>query len=279
MPPRIIEGELELAFRYELDAVSRSMGLGTVEENYDLNMLDWIEGDIYNTLENLQGPNIRFNNLDRRYKEYKRFLAEEHEGKGKFGKRYTPQEAHVVLHIAAFVTEVEEAYEAAKYDNGRHLVNILRVYLNWLQTYSTHTHYDVAIVQAHGSILSIMDKNGKTMLDWTNELSKRLGKSKVSGTYIEEAKKLFAEITRSLRKGLFENPETKAIEPVKTRDVLSSYEKLNEWGFKPVKQPVSGRLKGLNLETGRDVGSMQQDVTRNIEQFGKEGTTRILLPQ
>lgn len=261
MPARIIEGGLELSFRYDLDALSRSLNLGTSEENEDISLLDYMEYNIYNALENLHGPLLTFHNLAKRYNSYKRFLFEEREGKYgekdannnyiyKFGKRYTPQEAHVVLHIAAYVLAIEEALALAKYDEGRHLYNLLKVYVEWLQTFSTHTHYDVDILKAHGSLLGIADKNNKTMLNWTNEFIAQLNKYSFSHVYANGIKKEFAEIKRSLQQGLYENPETGVIEKGKTRDVLGSdTKKLNEWGFKPVKPIESKRIKSLDLAT------------------------------
>jgi len=74
MPPRIIEEELELAIRHDLDAAIRSLGLSG--ENYLSDLAD-IEFEIYNKIEDRDGRLMTFNHLGERYESYTRFFSEE----------------------------------------------------------------------------------------------------------------------------------------------------------------------------------------------------------
>lgn len=314
MPPRIIEGELELSFRYDLDAIGMMLAEGTPPYDTDelktgtyerimaiyerqtatyelkeaIQELTIVEYGIYNVLENLKGPQIRFNNLSKRYKNYGPFIAEEREGTYKstiHGKRYTPQEAHVALHIAAYVIAVEEAFALAKYDGGRHLYYLLKTYVNWLPE-GTHMDESVEVIKGHGSIMSITDKNGKTMLDWTKELSekaKRLNQDKKS-VFMDNAIKEFAEIEKILTKGLTKT-ESGEIRKMKTRSFLDLEKaKLNELGFRIEKRPMKPeeelhikRMEALNLETKQelletsDIAQSEFKSVKNMAQWVKEG--------
>ncbi len=297
MPPRIVEGELELSFRYDLDAIGMILALGTppydtdeqikatnellkttpyeqqiaiydrLETTSALKMAIWelttVEYGIYNVLENLSGPLIRFKNLKNRYKSYLDFIAE--------NKRYTPQEAHVALHIAAYVIAVEEAFALAKYDGGRHLYYLLKTYVNWLPE-GTHMDESVEVIKGHGSIMSITDKNGKTMLDWTKELSEKakalresLNQHKKSSVFMDNAIQEFAEIENILTKGLTKT-ESGEIKKIKSRSFLDIEKaKLNELGFRIEKRPMTpeevehiARMKGLHLEMGKPIETEQE---------------------
>lgn len=262
MPGRIIEGELELYFRYDLDAIGMTLKLGASpadarELKNAIDDLTHTEYEIYDSLENLQGPLIKFNNLAARYQKYAPFIAE--------GKRYTPQEAHVALHIAAYAIAVEEALALAQYDGGRHLYHVLKTYVNWLPE-GTHMAEDVEVIKGHGSIISITDKNDKTLLNWTKEFSEKakvastiLKQRNKSAVYLDEAIKEFAKIQEILKNGLTLDPETAQIIKMKSRSLLNTDKsKLNAFGFRDVKRQMAPeeaervkKMEALDLATER----------------------------
>ena len=105
------------------------MGIGTdrgrintegafVDWNEDIWKFCSEEDKIYDMIENLTGPLIRLKNLKNRYPAYLTFFAE--------NKRYTPQETHVIGHIATYVISVQEALALAEKDSGRYLLNLYK---------------------------------------------------------------------------------------------------------------------------------------------------------
>jgi hypothetical protein len=283
MPPRIIEGELELSFRYDLEAIGLMLAAeASPQDKQELKEALWeltmVEFGIYNTLENLQGPLITFNNLEKRYKKYGQFIIEEREGKYKdstYGKRYTAQEAHVVLHIAAYVTSVEEALDLAKYDGGRHLYYLLKTYVDWLPE-GTHMDEDVEIIKAHGSIMSITDRNGRTMLDWTKELKKKaeilnksLKENNKPSIFMDKAIKKFTAIEKILTQGITKT-QTGEIKKIKTRSPDTSTTKLNSLGFKIEKRPAT-RAESLDLATEQELSEVAERAQQNFPPPAKTG--------
>jgi hypothetical protein len=142
------------------------------------------------------------------------------------------------------------------------------------------------VIKGHGSIMSITDKNGKTMLDWTKELSekaKRLNQDKKS-VFMDNAIKEFAEIEKILTKGLTKT-ESGEIRKMKTRSFLDVEKaKLNELGFRIEKRPMMpeekkhiARVEALNLETKQelletsDIAQAEFKSVKNVAQWVKEG--------
>ncbi len=251
MPPRIIEEEVELCFRHDLDAIGMSLGIGAAEENYDIWKLGDEEWKIYSMIENLSGPVVIFKNLDKRYKNYLEFVAE--------NKRYSPQEAHVILHIATYVIAMRECLALAEKDAGRYLFNLLKTYVDWLPE-ATHFGENVEIIMQHGSLISVMDKNNKTMLDWTNDLinqvkvkSESLKKRNISTIYTDESLKQLREIAMML-KGIIRIETGKR--KLATRDPLRLKKAFNPAAIPGYESPLTEeekknieRLKALNLST------------------------------
>ena len=256
MPPRIIEEELELCFRHDLEAIGMSLGIGGYRENSDIDRLGAEEWAIYSMIENLSGPVMVFKNLNTRYKNYFEFLAE--------NKRYSPQEAHVILHIATYVIAVRHALTLVEKDAGRYLLNLLKTYVDWLPE-ATHLDESVEITMRHGSIISVTDKNNKTMFDWTNDLinkvkaaSEVLKKRNISTVYMEDSLKQLREIAMML-KGIIRTETGKR--KLTTRDPLRTSKRdfHPETGF-PYVRPLTeeekkniARIKALNLSTEREL--------------------------
>jgi len=241
MPPRIIEEELELAIRHDLDAAIRSLGLSG--ENYLSDLAD-IEFEIYNKIEDRDGRLMTFNHLGERYESYTRFFSEEREGRfeeSAFGKRYTPQEAHVTIHIASFVNSMEEALKFAQHDGGRHLCNLLHTYIEWAYDPGTHVHYDIDIVKSHGSLRGIADKNGKTILDWTKSFRKKTD---------NESRELLRAFESAIRKGIYRDEETGELKKITSLDPANSENIKLEGAFKPIKEK-GGPINNLDLATDK----------------------------
>lgn len=280
MPPRIVEGEIELSFRHDLNAIGMSLGIGndrgTITEqgtlegwSEDLSKLVQQEDKIYDTIENLHGPLIRFKNLKNRYPDLLTFFAE--------NKRYTPQEAHVILHIATYVIAVREALALAPKDGGRYLLNLLKTYVAWLP-WGTHLDEDVEVIKMHGSIMSITDKNNKTMLDWTNELinnvkdaMRAMERNHQPTKYLEESLQQLQQIAIMLKGTL--PTDTGELKKIPSRSLLRTEKsRLDELGLKPYMRPMSeeekahiARMKGLGLETERELLEVSDIATLNPE--------------
>lgn len=257
MPPRIVEEELEVTLRHDLNAIGLTLGIGTDQEDYELWYLVSEENKIYDMIENLRGPLIRFKNLKNRYPDYAIFIAE--------NKRYTPQEAHVILHIASYVTSVNEALALAEKDSGRYLLNLLKTYVDWLP-WGTHLDEDVEIVKMHGSIMSITDKNNMTMLDWTKELIKKvkearnkLRRKNISTIFMEESLQQLRELATML-KGI-KRTDTGELRKITTRSLLRPEKNVPaERGLWPYERPMTEkekkhieRMKALNLATEKEL--------------------------
>lgn len=265
MPPRIIEGELELSFRHDLNAIGMTLGIGTdrwtinaqgvLQWNEDIWKLVHQEDKIYDMIENLSGPLIRFRNFKNRYSDYLTFFAE--------NKRYTPQEAHVILHIATYVISVREALKLAQIDGGRYLLNLVKTYVDWLP-WGTHLDEDVEIVKLHGSIMSITDKNNKRMFDWTHGLINNIKETRYamrrnqqSTTYIDETLQQLYELATML-KGV-KKTDTGELRKITTRSPLRTEKNVTP-GLWPYERPMTeeekehiARMKGLGLETEREL--------------------------
>jgi hypothetical protein len=251
MPPRIVEEEVELCFRHDLDALGMSLGIGSSGDNYDIWKLGNDEWAIYSMIENLSGPTMMFKNLSNRYKNYLEFVAE--------NKRYSPQEAHVILHIANYVIAVRESLALAEKDAGRYLLNLLKTYVDWLPE-ATHFRENVEIIMQHGSLISVTDKNNKTMLDWTNTLidqvkqkSEALRARNISTMYMNDALKQLQEIAMML-KGIIRTETGKR--KLATRDPLSLRKAFNPAAIPGYESPLTeeekrniDRLKALNPST------------------------------
>jgi hypothetical protein len=281
MPPRIVEGQLELSLRHDLNAIGMTLGIGTDRgtitpegtlEGYskDIHQLVSQEDEIYDMIENLSGPLIRFKNLKSRYPAYLIFFTE--------NRRYTPQEAHVILHIANYVLSVKEALSLAQKDNGRYLLNLLKTYVDWLP-WGTHLDEDVEVIKMHGSIMSITDKNNKTMLDWTKELINdvqetinAMKKNQQPTAYMEEALVQLNELATML-KGVVPT-DTGQLKKIPTRSLLRTEKNVINpvTGLKPYERPMTeeekehiARMKGLGLETERELLEVSDIAATNPE--------------
>lgn len=200
MVPRIIEQELELRLRHTLAAKAKELygkhwadclqsagrkgERGDLKENAkvelcfqneiykdkDLNLIQKITNEEMNSyilIENRNGPVIRFKNLNKRYPDYAPFIEE--------NKRYTEQEAHLLIHLATYYNGIEEALRFAQQNPSKgvnYLLYLLDTYLEWLPS-NTHTSTEVGELIAHGSIFSATDKQGRTVLNLTEELKNK----------------------------------------------------------------------------------------------------------
>ena len=273
MPPRIIEEILSLNFRHELDSIQQILDVGHnhiiahdeadyYERNHSINYFIWklqdeeskisqmVEDYTTDTiLEHRSGLVLRFKNVQDQYSEYFDFFAE--------NKKYTQEEAHVIMHLATYVIQTKEALELSEKDDGRYLYNLLKTYADWLPE-GTHTSHDTRIVKMHGSLMGIADKNNKTMLDYTNELINQIQTrrsimkiKKSSILYMDQSLQELNEITFAL-KGFRRNPETGEVTKIPTRTLwadksLSS--EYNPWEMGEEEQSRIASIKGLGLET------------------------------
>lgn len=218
MPPRIIEEELELRLRHVLSAKEKliyqkisdtcfeenewKQGAkfelcfdNQVRKNKDIKLIKSIideEMQVYALIENLNGPVVVFKNLSRRYDDYASFIKE--------GKKYTEQEAHVLIHLLTYENGVKEGILFAQEDQGDYLRKLLDTYIEWLPD-NTHTSQEVGELIAHGSILSAKNKKGKTMLDITKELKKQAKTALKNSSFKDDIDKKFDEIVLILTKG------------------------------------------------------------------------------
>jgi len=287
MPPRVIEVELELSLRHDLEAISMTLGLGTFLENKDVDDLQSLESEIYDAIENLTGPVLKFKNLVHRYGSYRTFLQE--------NKKYTQQESHVILHIATYVSQVTEALALADKDGGRYLFNLLKTYVEWLPE-ATHMRGLVEEVEAHGSLMGIADKNNRTMLDWTRELietvkKKRAGLSATESStiFFDDAINQLLELARILKHGLTKkyiyNKETgkeeAQLKKIETRSFAPST-KINPKTGQAYRS-ISTRIKALDLATHRkDLGEvadtagyeLNEEFYQRLPEIMKERTER-----
>ena len=117
----------------------------------------------------------------------------------------------------------------------------------------------------HGSIMSITDKNNRTMLDWTNELINNvkdaintMQRSHQTTGYMDKALHQLLEIATML-KGV-KKTDTGEVRKIPTRSLLRTEKNvLNPiTGLKPYERTMTeeekehiARMKGLGLETER----------------------------